>query len=137
MTKYRKKPLVVEAFQWQPSMGAGNGVVLRQIQMSGSESLYAVTTLIGEVPISSGDWIITGAKGERYPCKPDVFEATYAPETGQETLNEGYAEQLEEVRDILIREGIVTAKEVGRHGLRFALKHKFDPEPKRAEKAIR
>lgn len=137
MTKYRKKPLVVEAFQWQPSMGAGNGVVLQQNRMSSSAPLYAVTTLIGEVPISSGYWIITGAKGERYPCKPDVFEATYAPETGQETLNEGYAEQLEEVKDILIREGILTAEEVARDGVRFALKRKFEPEPKRAEKAIR
>ncbi len=135
MAKYRKKPQVVEAFQWQPSMGAGNGVVLQQNQMSGSESLYAVTTLIGEVPVFSGYWIITGAKGERYSCKPDVFEATYAPETGQETLNEGYAEQLEEVKDILIREGILTAEEVARDGVRFALKHKFEPEPAREEKS--
>ncbi len=135
MAKYRMKPVIIEAFQWRPSMGAGNGVVLQQNQMSGSESLYAVTTLIGEVPVSSGYWIITGAKGERYPCKPDVFEATYVPETGHEALNEGYAEQLKEVKDILIREGILTAEEVARDGVRFALKHKFDPEPKRAEKS--
>ncbi|KKM79198.1 hypothetical protein LCGC14_1352380 [marine sediment metagenome] len=130
MAKYRKKPLVVEAFQWQPSMGAGNGVVLQQNQIS-----YAVKTLIGEVPIFSGYWIITGAEGARYPCKADVFEANYAPETGHERRST--REQLEEVKDILIREGILTAEEVARDGVRFALKHKFEPEPKRAEKVIR
>ena len=36
---------------------------------------------------SPGDWIITGVKGERYPCKPDIFEATYEKlkEVGEET----------------------------------------------------
>ena len=72
MAKYRKKPLVVEAFQWRQSMGVGNGVVLQQNQIS-----YAVTTLIGEVPISSGYWIITGAKGERYSCKDEIFRMSY------------------------------------------------------------
>lgn len=134
MAEYRKKPVVIEAFQWQPSMGEGDGVVLyNPSPITGlTEPFYAVMTLEGPLHVSPGDWIITGVKGERYPCKPDVFEATYAPETGQEALNEGYAEQLEEVGDILIREGILTAEEVARDGIRFALEHKFEPEPKRA-----
>ncbi len=38
-----------------------------------------IDTLEGGHVVCPGDWIITGVKGERYPCKPDVFEATYAP----------------------------------------------------------
>ena len=38
-----------------------------------------VDTLEGGHIVCPGDWIITGVKGERYPCKPDIFEATYDP----------------------------------------------------------
>ena len=38
-----------------------------------------ITTLEGEMTASPGDWIIKGVKGEFYPCKPDIFEATYEP----------------------------------------------------------
>ncbi len=36
-----------------------------------------IKTLEGEMTVSPGDWVITGVKGEKYPCKPDIFEATY------------------------------------------------------------
>jgi len=36
-----------------------------------------IYTLEGKMNADIGDWIITGVKGERYPCKPDIFEATY------------------------------------------------------------
>jgi hypothetical protein len=36
-----------------------------------------IHTLEGPIMVSKGDWIITGIKGEKYPCKPDIFEATY------------------------------------------------------------
>jgi hypothetical protein len=36
-------------------------------------------TLEGPLHVSNRDWIITGVKGEKYPCKPDIFEATYEP----------------------------------------------------------
>jgi hypothetical protein len=39
----------------------------------------AIKTLEGHHEVSPGDWIITGVKGERYPCKPDIFAATYDP----------------------------------------------------------
>ena len=38
-----------------------------------------IDTLEGEHIVCPGDWIITGVKGEHYPCKPDIFEATYEP----------------------------------------------------------
>ena len=38
-----------------------------------------INTLEGKHYVSPGDYIITGVKGERYPCKPDIFERTYDP----------------------------------------------------------
>lgn len=38
---------------------------------------YYVETLEGYLKVSPGDWIITGINGEKYPCKPDIFEKTY------------------------------------------------------------
>ena len=58
MAKYRKKPVVIEA-------------VLHE------GTPLAIETLEGVLMAQDGDWIITGVKGERYPCKPDIFEATY------------------------------------------------------------
>lgn len=76
--KFRKKPIVIEAFKWDESMGEVGGVVLYDPNPSGhDEPFYAVKTLEGPLHVSDGDWIITGLKGERYPCKPDIFEATY------------------------------------------------------------
>jgi len=44
-----------------------------------SEPYGIIDTLEGKMTVSPGDWIITGVKGEKYPCKPDVFDATYEP----------------------------------------------------------
>lgn len=49
------------------------------IQWSKEHGAYVIPTLEGTHIVSDGDWIITGIKGERYPCKPDIFEATYEP----------------------------------------------------------
>ncbi len=85
MAKYRKKPIVIEAAQWFP--GAGLGVSEEAAPVghgrrctSCSAPLDAhgrVPTLEGEHIVCPGDWIITGVKGERYPCKPEIFAATY------------------------------------------------------------
>ena len=57
--KYRKKPIVIEA----------------------EKALYEldIKTLEGVMHANKGDWIITGVNGEKYPCKPDIFEKTYEP----------------------------------------------------------
>jgi len=71
MPKFRKKPVVVEAEQWFPGKSI-EGVVER------SNGAYGyIETLEGQFIVSSGDWVITGIQGEKYPCKPDIFEATY------------------------------------------------------------
>jgi hypothetical protein len=42
-----------------------------------NETQAYIETLEGPLNVSDGDWIITGVKGEQYPCKPDIFDATY------------------------------------------------------------
>lgn len=94
MAKYRKKPVVVEAEQWFPLGLEVKGVFLYQppdviIGNRGigpetrypQEPYWAVTTIHGQVTrVSDGDWIITEPDGvHHYPCKPDIFAATYDP----------------------------------------------------------
>lgn len=83
--KFRKKPVVIDAVQFhandseahenvnytEPSTVPGTG--------SSMDGKFWVQTLEGPLIVSDGDWIITGIKGEHYPCKPDIFEATYEP----------------------------------------------------------
>ncbi len=85
MTMFRKKPVVIEARQWdgsadQASLLCGwiNGWdrTARYFNDSGDCSLVIVT-LEGDHYASPGDWIIKGVAGEFYPCKPDIFAATY------------------------------------------------------------
>jgi hypothetical protein len=71
--KYRKKPVVIEATQWF-SIGDHSEVV--EAKMNGMH-IYWIETLEGGHIVSPGDFIITGVKGEHYPCKPDIFEMTY------------------------------------------------------------
>ena len=73
--KFRKKPVVVEATQW---FKAGDHPAVRPSRFTQvTKRLGVVDTLEGEQVVTPGDWIITGIKGEHYPCKPDIFEATY------------------------------------------------------------
>ena len=72
MAKYRKKPIVVEAEQWHvgnPPIGA--------MAYDEYDGFYYIGTLDGTMRVDNGDWIIVGMAGEQYPCKPDIFEATY------------------------------------------------------------
>ena len=74
MPKFRKKPVVIEAEQFlesSPLPFSRDGVCCFD-----GERWY-VNTLEGELNISVGDFIIKGVKGEFYPCKPDIFDATY------------------------------------------------------------
>lgn len=74
--KYRKKPVVVTAVQFLPDKEIyPEGVYKYLFPNEGYE--FRVDTLEGYHVASPGDWIITGIKGEKYPCKPDIFEATY------------------------------------------------------------
>jgi hypothetical protein len=78
MPQFRKKPVVIEATQWFKD-GDHPAVVLTAPAMGEPPSVPAIHTLEGWLHVTPGDWIITGVKGENYPCKPDIFEATYDP----------------------------------------------------------
>jgi hypothetical protein len=93
MAKFRKKPVVIEAWQIAPDDGqtrqlppswlmnalssgecvliAGGGLEVRTLEDGADGRAKHVADV--------GDWIIQGVKGELYPCKPDIFDATYEP----------------------------------------------------------
>ena len=81
MSKFRKKPVVIEAMQFDGT----NGLAIERWSDSGAESMelpngkrfMQIMTLEGVMRAEFGDWIIKGVKGEFYPCKPDIFAATY------------------------------------------------------------
>lgn len=107
MAKFRKKPIIVEATQWHESgdhpdddrdtfKGSdgkdflGEGKVVRYYRNPDDQGEREcekcgrlmhwhgwIETLEGGHVVCPGDWIITGVQGERYPCKPDIFEETY------------------------------------------------------------
>lgn len=99
MNEYRKKPVVIEAFQmtaerrmdnseWPAWLGeAWNGErdaegTLQRVDMSADlPDTLEIVTLEGKHLVTWGDYIIRGVKGELYPCKPDIFAATYEPAT--------------------------------------------------------
>jgi hypothetical protein len=76
--KFRKKPVEIEATQWF-KMGDHPAVTIHRNQklVEGLAPYGWVETLEGGHIVTPGDWIITGVKGEHYPCKPDIFEMTY------------------------------------------------------------
>jgi len=81
--KYRKKPIVIEATQWDESektlkeIGCGFASKSGYTYRPDECTRLIIKTLEGSMNVSKGDWIIKGIKGEFYPCKPDIFEATY------------------------------------------------------------
>lgn len=77
--KYRKKPVVIEAVQFT---GRNDAEVAAFVGDNGYDPVdvrptWMIQTLEGLMQASVGDFIIKGVKGEFYPCKPDIFEATY------------------------------------------------------------
>ena len=78
--KFRRKPVVIEAIQWTGAKESLAEILnfcpTCIISTSHTHALY-IDTLEGRHRADVGDWIIKGVKGEFYPCKPDIFEATY------------------------------------------------------------
>lgn len=81
MKKYRKKPVVIEAEQLNVSniylLERWCGGQVKGTKLPIDQRSIDIQTLEGEMRASMGDYIIKGVKGEFYPCKPDIFEATY------------------------------------------------------------
>lgn len=98
MSKFRKKPVVIEAFQmtrerrasnaewpswmheaWQLHVSEPGSLSCVDYPESDGTDKLQITTLEGVMLVEWGDWIIQDVKGELYPCKPDIFAATYEP----------------------------------------------------------
>lgn len=135
MGAYRKKPVTVEAFRLD-QRGADRPVansekVLRWIAVNGGDAAQIrepassaiggpgpftgglrIFTLEGEMEAEPGDWVIRGVKGEFYPCKPDIFAATYAEVSPTEapTLDEKLAAVERFCRD---KEGVLALGQKG------------------------
>ena len=85
MPKYRKKPVTIEAIQFVDNASAeqilkwaGTPPISASIDpATGTCRSLRVETLEGRMVAVTGDWIIQGVQGEFYPCKPDIFDATY------------------------------------------------------------
>ena len=92
--QYRKKPVVIEAVQWDGSAESAATVIDWALGVDGPSIRYhehlldgeyiahpdpflKIDTLEGTMIASTGDFIIRGVNGEFYPCKPDIFEKTY------------------------------------------------------------
>jgi hypothetical protein len=89
MAKFRKKPVVIEAVRWT---GKNVKEILRfrksgpcppwwgnDFIIDNATRRLEIATLEGTMLASAGDWVIRGVKGEFYPCKPHIFDATYEP----------------------------------------------------------
>lgn len=86
MAKYRKKPVVIEALRFTPetldecvAFCGGNYEYRNSASGAPFGEVIEIKTLEGIMLAVPGDFIIKGVKGEFYPCKPDIFEATYEP----------------------------------------------------------
>lgn len=86
MAKFKKRPVIVDVEQffaarkpWPEGVFETDTVRLHGPLEAPGQKCWAIQTLEGPYVVSEGDWIITGIKGERYPCKPDIFQSTYEP----------------------------------------------------------
>lgn len=95
--RFRKKPVEIEAMQWDGTAEGATPVIDWILQNGGTADYrcsdpkrcavndgdcphwIAIRTLEGTMNTSLRDWVIRGVQGEFYPCKPDIFAATYEP----------------------------------------------------------
>ena len=75
MAKFRKKPVVIEAVQFNAA-GDHPAVVADERSPTGW-GIHTLENTALKHEVTLGDWIITGVQGEIYPCKNDIFHATY------------------------------------------------------------
>jgi len=89
MAKFRKKPVVIEAFQWTGGIDQEKDPKWHSAKINIGDIYFdapgtpqcvmRIITLEGVMAAQCGDWIIQGVNGEIYPCKPDIFQKTYEP----------------------------------------------------------
>lgn len=86
LQRFRKRPVVIEAIQYRPDIPNCNAVAAFMGMPEGDychnegrhdQASWMIGTLEGTMEARPGDWIVRGVQGEFYPCKPDIFAATY------------------------------------------------------------
>lgn len=77
MSKYKKKPVVIEAFKWQTDEAPKWWIDAEGTTIDVGTGSAFISTLEGIHEAKVGDYIIKGVRGELYPCKPDIFLETY------------------------------------------------------------
>jgi len=84
MSKYRKKPVVISAWQWQGKnctqltvFLSSNALPDWHLGARGGVGGIIIPTLEGDMIAQTGDWIIGGVRGEFYPIKDEIFKETY------------------------------------------------------------
>ena len=78
MSKYKKRPVVIEAFAWAIEKVPDWWLkASKDFKIDVDTGSVFIPTLEGTHEARVGDWIIKGIKGELYPCKPDIFRETY------------------------------------------------------------
>lgn len=83
MPKFRKRPVVIEAEQYDGSPESVERI--RKLAISGTREIretaegLVISTLEGDMLARPGDWVVKGVHGELYPVKPDIFQTTYEP----------------------------------------------------------
>ena len=112
MGQFRKKPVVIEAYRWgvhndleknilgNDSMAiwldkSYGGIKQAERLLGPSDYVLQVNTLEGPLNAHQGDWIIKGIKGEFYPCKSDIFDATYEEVVPDKPLPPDYGDSAE------------------------------------------
>jgi len=117
MSKFRKKPVVIEAFRYTGDLytngefncpnWAIEAYKNKTFVTHGQGDLY-IKTLEGEMLVIVGDYVIQGVNGELYPCKPDIFKKTY--DSTETTVLERMEKELKEVRIKVGVLGVFTGK---------------------------
>lgn len=103
--KFRKRPVVIEAVQFAGDVGAPEIAALDfACGREGDLDVLYIETMEGRMTARAGDWIIKGVRGEFYPCKPDIFEATYEPADQSSSLVVS-PETVAEIKRLLIPSG--------------------------------
>lgn len=109
--KYKKKPVVVEAFQYNGDLNGKyqapdwaleaykKGILYYASRLDDQPELF-IETLEGTHHVSVGDYIIRGIQGELYPCKPDIFSETYDVLTGDKSETNSISRVLEMLHEI-------------------------------------
>lgn len=78
--RFKKKPVIINAVKWDGDATTANNFIGESFGSDwnyGPNNTLIIPTLEGDMTAQIGDWIIRGVKGEFYPCKPDIFDATY------------------------------------------------------------